>query len=84
MDGTPFEQLDFTLGWCEGCGREVLTHADYGADGVERRCCVHCDQLIEAGMRLARGNELAAHGYGLLEFAGCGKSNCGGGRCGQS
>jgi len=83
MDARPFEQLDFALGWCAGCAREVLTHTDYGAEGAEQRRCVHCDHPVEAGVRRARGSELAEHGYGLVEASGCGKSNCGGGRCGQ-
>lgn len=83
MDDVRLDELEFTFGWCAICDRDVLTYADPEATDGGRRQCVHCDQIVGHRMRIAHGNELPAHGYGLLETQGCGNPNCGGGQCGR-
>ena len=79
MDDLEFDDLEFPLGWCKLCEREVLTAA--GND--EARQCVHCDEPVTK-VRHARGLDLAGSGYALHEEQGCGRPDCGGGRCGRS
>jgi hypothetical protein len=83
MDEGAFDELEFTFGWCAICDRDVLTYADPEAAEIAPRRCVHCDQLVARQVRVARGDELPAHGYGLLETQGCGNPSCGGGQCGR-
>ena len=78
MDDARFDELEFTLGQCAICDRDVLTYPD--PDGDQRRC-VHCDQLVQRRIRAATGEDLPSHGYGLLETQGCGNPSCGGGQC---
>ena len=75
--------LEFTLAWCPACERDVLTHAHFDADGPERRLCVHCDGDIE-NQRVLPIDDLEAQGYAVIELEGCGKPDCGGGRCTRS
>jgi hypothetical protein len=82
MDDVRFAELEFTVGRCDHCGRDVLTYPD--PDGPEdgaNACCVHCATVVIGGLRAARGDDLPAHGYGLLETQGCGNPACGGGQC---
>jgi hypothetical protein len=79
MDELLFDDLDFPLGWCVGCAREVLTCA---GDEAGVRHCVHCSADIAGPLRQMRGAELGERGYALHEEQGCGKADCGGGRCG--
>lgn len=84
MHETGFEELEFTLGFCAICNREVLTYADADGDGealVHR--CVHCEQRVASRLRLSTGADLPDAGYGLLELQGCGSPTCGGGQCGR-
>lgn len=81
MDDVRFDELDFMLGWCAICDRDVLTYPDPESAELDRRCCVHCDQLVERQLRRATGDELPSNGYGLLETQGCGNPGCGGGQC---
>jgi hypothetical protein len=79
VDDVRFDELEFTLGYCAICDRDVLTYPD--PDASERRCCVHCDQTVQNKLRPATGEDLPARGYGLLETQGCGNPSCGGGQC---
>ena len=81
MDDLQFDDLDFPLGWCEPCQREVLTAANGDDDG---RHCVHCGGTVSGRIRHVRGMDLAESGYALHEEQGCGRADCGGGRCGRS
>ena len=82
MDDVRFDELQFVVGRCVPCDREVLTYMDVGSpDGPERRRCVHCDEPVEHQLRAASEDDLPSHGYGLLETQGCGNPNCGGGQC---
>jgi hypothetical protein len=80
MDDVHFDELSFTVGYCDICDREVLTYAEYDDGGAERRQCVHCEQPARR-LRRTTGAELPGHGYGLLETQGCGNPACGGGQC---
>ena len=81
MDETSLAELDFTVGFCAICDKEVLTYADFPDQGEPEQRCVHCDQLVQHRLRLTTGDQLPANGYGLLELQGCGNPACGGGQC---
>ena len=77
---------DFPIARCAPCGRDVLTHVDLDADGEERRRCVHCDSDIDpAEVRWVDAEALGHAGYTLegAAGAGCGRPDCGQGRCGR-
>jgi hypothetical protein len=80
MDDLQFEDLDFPLGWCSQCAREVLMALRHEGDARE---CVHCGAPISGRVRDARGMDLGEAGYALHEEQGCGRPDCGGGRCGS-
>jgi hypothetical protein len=75
---------DFPVARCAICARDVLTHVHLDAAGEERRCCVHCDaELDPAELRWVSADELEGVGYEVLaEAGGCGRPDCGQGRCG--
>lgn len=81
MDDVGFDELQFTVGWCAICDRDVLTYPDPAVSELDRQLCVHCDQAVQRKVRAAKGDELPQHGYGLLETQGCGNPSCGGGQC---
>lgn len=83
MRESPFTDADFLVGWCASCAREVLTWADYDADEVEARRCVHCETPVSAQLHSAKGSDLARHGYSVIEPKTCGSGGCGSGRCGR-
>lgn len=80
MEDVRFDDLEFVIGTCGHCARDVLTYPDADEDGAARWRCVHCEELV-ARVQIARGAELPDHGYGLLESQGCGNPSCGGGQC---
>jgi hypothetical protein len=80
VDDLQFDDLEFLLAWCPPCGREVLLAV--ASDDGPRRCCVHCGADIVTPVRPARGADLADSGYALYEEQGCGRPDCGRGRCG--
>lgn len=81
MEDVRFDELEFTVGWCAICDRDVLTYLDLDPGAPDQRRCVHCDQLVARRIRPATGDELPTYGYGLLETQGCGNPSCGGGQC---
>jgi hypothetical protein len=77
---------EFPVASCTACDREVLCHLDLDAGGGEMLRCLECGGEIERAcvrwLDLAGIEEL---GYGfVLPDAGCGRPDCGGGRCGRS
>jgi hypothetical protein len=83
MADADLAEVAFLLGWCSHCGREVLTAAIEAGGEADHRVCVHCDGAIAAALSSVLGDELETRGYGLLEdTSGCGRPDCGGGRCG--
>jgi hypothetical protein len=82
MEELGFDELEFVIGWCAICDRDVLTYPDPDAPEEDpRRCCVHCEQAVQRQLRPATGEALPSNGYGLLETQGCGNPSCGGGQC---
>jgi hypothetical protein len=80
VDDLPVDDLTLPFAWCAPCGRDVLTGVA-GDDG-QGRICVHCGAAISGAVRHVRGTELSESGYALYEEAGCGRPDCGRGRCG--
>lgn len=79
MSDADLAEVEFALGWCAQCARQVLTAAGRG----EHRLCVHCDGAVAEALSSVLGDELATRGYGAIEdTSGCGRPDCGGGRCG--
>lgn len=83
VDDLRIDDLAFIVGWCAICNREVLTCADYDPAGEEVRHCVHCDQRVARALHAVRGDELTSRGYAVHEERGCGRPDCGNGRCGR-
>ena len=84
VDTAEFAELDFPVGRCDRCGREVLAYLSYASEGGAALCCVHCDAPLPLAPRPASGSALPEIGYGLLELQGCGNPDCGGGQCGRA
>lgn len=85
MDDVAFSEAEFLCGWCERCEREVLTGLAADANRVDQRRCVHCDTIVTARLASVAGDELGDRGYALADDGGgCGRADCGGGRCGSS
>ena len=82
MGDLRFEDSEFAVGWCAICDRDVLTFANDLDDGDLSLRCVHCEQRV-GRLRVAIGEDLPQHGYGVIEDSGCGRPDCGGGRCGR-
>jgi hypothetical protein len=82
MDAVGFSAVEFATGYCSSCERDVLTHSSFDDSGLEVRFCVHCDTPLDVEM--TKGSALSAYGYDLIEAEGCGRPDCGGGRCGRS
>jgi hypothetical protein len=82
MDAVAFSNVEFATGHCSNCDRDVLTHSDFDDAGVESRLCVHCDTPVD--VEITKGSALSAYGYDVVEASGCGRPDCGGGRCGGS
>ncbi len=73
----------FPVSYCARCARDVLTHAHLDARGEMERSCLHCDGSMDpAEMRWVSEEELAVLGYSEVQTGGCGRPNCGQGRCG--
>jgi hypothetical protein len=75
------DSSEFPFADCPACAKQVLTHLDFDADGVEVRRCIHCDLVIPSEhLRWAAASALRVNGYALLEARTCG--NGGGCRAG--
>ena len=84
MNAVDSNELVFSLGWCSTCAKEVLTHVDYDEAGAESLRCVHCDAAVVTDLRVATETELSERDYAIVEEQGCGRPDCGGGRCRNS
>ncbi len=71
---------------CAICERDVLCHVDVDDRDREIIRCVECAALAEpAAVRWVALGDLEQIGYGfVLPEGGCGRPDCGGGRCGRS
>ena len=77
-------EVDFPVGHCARCARDVLTHVHLDEHGMERRRCLHCDAEMDPHeIRWVLAGGLAALGYDVGDDAseGCGRPGCGKGNC---
>ena len=74
---------EFPVAFCSACQRQVLTYVHLDESDQPESRCVTCDGNSLEGERLATSEEIAEHGYALVEAGGCGNSDCGGGSCGR-
>ena len=66
-----FEDVQFPLGHCGTCAREVIAYVDLDEGDAEIRRCFHCNEALEQ-WREVSASELESAGYSLLEARGCG------------
>ncbi len=76
----------FPVTRCAICDRDVLGHVDLDDHDREIIRCVECATVAQpAAVRWVALGELEEVGYGfVLPEGGCGRPDCGGGRCGRS
>jgi hypothetical protein len=80
MERIEAASVEFSLGFCTACDRDVLTHVHFDDDGS--RLCVHCDAPVHGAVRAATLNDLKTAGYGEIPPASsCGSGGCGSGGC---
>jgi hypothetical protein len=86
MDTTAEPTTAFPVARCATCNRDALFHVDLDDDERQIIRCVECATVAdESAVRWLTLSELAEFGYGLvLPEGGCGRPDCGGGRCGRS
>jgi hypothetical protein len=77
---------EFPVARCRACAREVLCFVDLDDDERELLRCIECAMLAPpADVRWCDLAELETLGYGhVLPEGGCGRPDCGNGRCGRS
>jgi len=75
---------DFPVTRCSTCDREVLCYFELGDDDREHLRCVHCGTPPDAmAVRWVDLRGVEALGYGAMPSdGGCGRPDCGTGRCG--
>lgn len=88
MEQHAIAAVEFPLGFCAVCDREVLTYIGtityIGADEDDPRQCVHCDTPVTASLRSTALDDLSAAGYAEAPPpSACGTGGCGSGRCGK-
>lgn len=88
----------FPVAWCARCEREVMLYEDLDAEDALSRRCLHCDQAANEtpndaqrkGLKWLNADAAVKLGYAIEgvepppKKAGCGKPNCGQGRCKNS
>jgi hypothetical protein len=77
---------EFPVTRCAECARDVLCCVELDARDEERIRCVECAAEIDpAAVRWLAFEELERAGYGFaIPEGGCGRPDCGQGRCGRS
>jgi hypothetical protein len=77
---------EFPIVRCAPCAREVLGYLDLDADDREVTRCLACATIADAAaIRFGDLAAIEAIGYGfVLPEGGCGRPDCGQGRCGRS
>lgn len=78
--------VELPVGPCAPCAREVLCFRDLDEGDQDRFRCVECAEPVDAAAVTWRDlQDLATLGYGaVLPEGGCGRPDCGQGRCGRS
>jgi hypothetical protein len=85
VDESLLADTHFPIGWCVRCARQVLTALSPLGTETDGRQCVHCDGSIATATAMVSADELHRYGYGPRdEGEGCGRPDCGGGRCGRT
>jgi len=77
---------EFPIVRCATCARDVLGYRDLDEQDHEITRCLECATVAEpAAIRFGDLPAIEAIGYGfVLPEAGCGRPDCGKGRCGRS
>ncbi len=77
---------EFPVTSCATCGRDVLCYLDLDTDDNEIARCLECaTEAPPVAIRWLSLAELEALGYGyVLPEGGCGRPDCGNGRCGRA
>lgn len=80
------DPTEFPIVACGVCDREVLGYVDLDDDEREiTRCLVCASVAADDAIRWGDLHAIEAIGYGyVLPEAGCGRPDCGKGRCGRS
>lgn len=81
-----YTATEFPVTHCGVCDREVLCYLDLDEADREIARCLECSTPAAAGtVRWLDLGDLEALGYGfVLPPAGCGRPDCGQGRCGRA
>jgi hypothetical protein len=79
------DPTEFPIVHCAGCERDVLGYLDLDEQGRELTRCLECATVADAAaIRWGDLHAIEAIGYGfVLPEAGCGRPDCGQGRCGR-
>ena len=77
---------EFPVAYCAACARDVLCVLDLDEGDQTLTRCFECGTAVaDAAVRSLALADLEALGYGyMLPEGGCGRPDCGGGRCGRS
>jgi hypothetical protein len=77
---------EFPIVHCAICEADVLGYRDLDEDDREITRCLACETIADAAaVRFGDIHAIEAIGYGfVLPEAGCGRPDCGKGRCGRS
>jgi hypothetical protein len=80
------DPTEFPIVHCAVCERDVLGYLDLDAQDQEVMRCLECATVPDAGaIRWGDLHAIEAIGYGyVLPEGGCGRPDCGQGRCGRS
>jgi hypothetical protein len=80
------DATEFPIVSCAVCGRDVLGYLDLDERDEEILRCLECATVpAAAAIRWGDLHAIEAIGYGyVLPEAGCGRPDCGQGRCGRS
>ena len=85
MSAVP-ETTEFPITHCAVCARDVLCYLDLDDQDREVARCFECGTIAASGtLRWGDLHAIEALGYGfVLPEAGCGRPDCGRGRCGRA
>ena len=77
---------EFPVAHCAVCEKDVLCHLDLDEDDQELMRCLDCSTPVDApAVRWLDIHAIEELGYGfVLPEGGCGRPDCGNGRCGRS
>ncbi len=77
---------EFPIAHCSICDKDVLCYADLDDDERELLRCLDCSTVADGtAVRWLDIHDLEGLGYGfVLPEGGCGRPDCGNGRCGRA